>query len=112
MSFSTTPRIFVLEPDDVSAVLFDLQSKYAEDLNDGKSVVKTIGAHWDNVEQTKLRAAQYPTTCPPMMLTNGKVAFRCLWQQDAIEAFEDGQYPQVEEITQQEFEQLLFTSEP
>jgi hypothetical protein len=108
MSFSTTPRIFMLQPDDIPNVLADLQSKYGEDLPDGKSVVRTIGAHWDDMGQTKLRAAQYPVTCPPMMLTNGKVAFRCLWQQDAIEAFENGEYPQAQEITQQEFEDLLF----
>jgi len=40
-------------------------------------------------------------------IANVKVAFHCLWQQDALNAFESGLYPMVEEITESELQSLI-----
>ena len=108
MSFQATSRIIALSPDIVPVLFPALVATYGEELPDGNRTIRTIGAHWDDVEQTRIRAASLEHgTITPTTLTDGRVAFRCLWQSDLAAEFDAGAFPEVEELTQEQLEGLL-----
>jgi len=108
MSFQTTERILALSPDIIPALFPALVAAYGEELPDGKRTVKTIGAHWDDGEKTRIRAASLEHgTITPTALSDGRVAFRCLWQSDLAAEFDANGLAGVEELTEEEFTNLL-----
>lgn len=91
----------------VGTLLTDLTNAYGETLHDGPNAFKTIGAFWDDVEHTRLRAASLEAgTIEPIALTDGRVAFECLWQSDLAAAFDSGSIPSAEQLDQAELETL------
>jgi hypothetical protein len=99
MSFERTERIIALPAALVEAVFPQLRAQFGEDLSDGQSTVRTIGAHWDDVAKTCIRAASFPHTIIATPLTTGELAFRCLWQADLAAVFDAGQISGARELT-------------
>lgn len=100
-AFEPTDRIVALSPDDVQTLFVDLLNVYGLEVQDGPRRIKTLGAHWDDAKKTRVRAASLTDgTITPQPLTDGRVAFRCLWQADLAAAFEAGAIEGVEELTE------------
>lgn len=98
MKFELTERIFVIAPEHLQSTFAEALTRFGEDLPDGNRIVRTIGAHWDNVEKTAIRAADFPETITGTTLPDGRIAFSALWQVNLCEAFEAGEFPHVEQI--------------
>lgn len=108
MSFELKERIISTDPSLIDGMIDDLTSKYGEPLPDGKEVIITIGAHWDDGEKTRIRAASFHKgTIAGMELSDGNVAFRCLWQTDLASAFDRGEISHAQELTEEQFNNLL-----
>jgi hypothetical protein len=104
MSFETTERIVAINPESVGTLFQQMLGLYGEDLPDADKTIRTIGGHWDNPEQTTIRAASlHDGTITGHQLTDGRIAFRCLWQSDLAQAFDDGEINGVEELTNGQF---------
>jgi hypothetical protein len=73
--------------------------------------VLTIGGHWDDAAQTRLRAASlHKGTITGQPLNDGRVAFTCLWQADLAAAFDNGGIEGAEELSAEQLAAL--TPEP
>jgi hypothetical protein len=107
MSFEIKERIVAISPTVIQSMYPYLLEKYGEVLPDGKKNIVTIGAHWDDAEKTKMRAASLVDgTIVGLNLNDGRVAFKCLWQSNLIEAFNNGEISEVEEITEKQLNDL------
>ena len=107
MSFETTDRIIAVAPEAVETLFPALLAQYGEALPDAGRQVLTIGGHWDDAAKTRIRAASLTDgTITGQPLTDGRVAFRCLWQADLAAAFDIGQIPQAEQLSEEELAQL------
>lgn len=107
MSYELTERIIAIDPNSVESLLSNLTTQYGEPLQDGKETIITIGAHWDDNDKTRLRAASlHKGTIAGQILTNGKIAFRCLWQSDLASAFDLEEIPQAQQLTEEQLAQL------
>lgn len=112
MSFESAERIAAVLPQDVPTIFPELLAQYGEALPDGPREIITIGAHRDDTARARMRAASLADgTIAPIPLTDGRVAFRCLWQTDLAAALEAGQIAGVEELTEEEFSELQPTNE-
>ena len=108
MSFENTERIAAIAPADVATVFPALVAQFGEPMPDGDLEIVTIGAHWDDSAKTRKRAASLTDgTITGIPLTDGRVAFRCLWQSDLAAAWGGGLLPQVEQLTEEQFQALL-----
>lgn len=102
MSFEGVERIIAVAPQDVAALLTQLRAEHGEYLPDGDRSILTIGAHWDDVGHTRLRAASLADgTLTAQPLTDGRLAFACLWQADIAALLDAGEMPGVEELTRE-----------
>ena len=107
MSYETTSRTIAVSPEAVATLFPALLAQYGETLPDGAESVLTIGGHWDDAAQTRLRAASlHKGTITGQPLSDGRVAFACLWQADLAAAFDAGGIEDVEELTGEEFSSL------
>jgi hypothetical protein len=107
MSYETTQRTIAVAPEAVATLFPQLLAQYGEALPDGAESVVTIGGHWDDGAKTRIRAASlHKGTITGQPLTDGRVAFTCLWQADLASAFDAGQITGVEELTQLQLAQL------
>ena len=115
MSFELTPRTIVVDAVTAANLFPLLTQQYGEYLptGDGSSTVRTIGAFWDNTEQTRLRAADINMgTIVGLRLTDGRVAFTCLWQADLAAIFDQGQIPgNIQQLSYDQLQTLLPQSE-
>jgi hypothetical protein len=101
MSYELTERTIAVAPEAVATLFPQLLAQYGEALPDGAESVVTIGGHWDDGAKTRIRAASlHKGTITGQPLTDGRVAFTCLWQADLASAFDAGQITGVEELTQ------------
>lgn len=108
MAFETTDRIVAVPANLLEGLFQDLLNTYGEDLHDGPRRIKTIGAHYDDTAKTRMRAASLEAgTITPQVLTDSRLAFRCLWQADLAAAFDQGAITGVEELTDEELAALL-----
>lgn len=108
MSFEDKERIAALAPEKVGVIFPQLLEMFGEDLADGRDMRRTIGAFWDDTARTRKRAASLTDgTIAPIALTDGRVAFICLWQKDLVSAWEGGQLADVEELSPEQYEKLL-----
>ncbi len=108
MNFETTERIIAVPADAVSTVFPDLLAQYGQELPDGGRSILTIGGHWDDAAKTRIRAASLTDgTITGQPLTDGRLAFRCLWQADLAAAFDAGQIADAEQLTEAELATLL-----
>jgi hypothetical protein len=107
MSYELTDRIIAVVPEAVETLFPALLAQYGEALPDAGRQVLTIGGHWDDAAKTRIRAASLTDgTITGQPLTDGRVAFRCLWQADLAAAFDSGQIPQAEQLSEKELAQL------
>jgi hypothetical protein len=91
MSYELTSRTIALDPEAVATRFPALLAQYGEALPDGAETITTIGGHWDDSAQTRIRAASlHKGTITGQPLTDGRVAFTCLWQADLAAAFDRG----------------------
>lgn len=107
MSFETHYRNFAVAAELVPTMFPQLLATFGEDLPDGREIIRTIGGHWDDEPPTRKRAASFPTTITGQLLTDGRMAFRALWQTDLVAAWEEGALPMVKELTDEELQKLL-----
>jgi hypothetical protein len=106
-NFEPTERIIAVPAEAVGTMFPQLLAQYGEELPDGARNVLTVGAHWDDAAKTRIRAASLTDgTITGMPLTDGRVAFRCLWQADLAAAFDAGEIEGVEQLTEQQLADL------
>jgi hypothetical protein len=107
MSYELTSRTIAVAPASVATLFPQLLAQYGEALPDGPRSIVTIGGHWDDSAQTRIRAASLTDgTITGQMLTDGRVAFTCLWQSDLAAAFDNGGIEGVEQLSVEEFAAL------
>jgi hypothetical protein len=112
MSYELTSRTIAVAPAAVATLFPALLAQYGEPLPDGAESVLTIGGHWDDAAQTRLRAASlHKGTITGQPLSDGRVAFTCLWQADLAAAFDAGGIEGVEQLTSEQLADLLVTPE-
>lgn len=112
MSFEISARIIAVPAEAVDTMFPQLLAQYGEDLPDGNRKIRTIGGHWDNEAKTRIRAASLQDgTITGQPLTNGKLAFYCLWQSDLAKDFDNGKIVGVEELTQEQLIDLTPNTE-
>jgi hypothetical protein len=106
-NFEPTERIIAVDPQAVAALFPQLLAQYGEELPDAGRSVLTIGGHWDDAAKSRVRAASLTDgTITGQPLTDGRVAFRCLWQADLAAAFDAGEIEGVEQLTEQQLADL------
>jgi hypothetical protein len=111
MSYETTSRTIAVAPAAVATLFPALLAQYGEALPDGPRSIVTIGGHWDDSDKTRIRAASLTDgTITGQLLTDGRVAYTCLWQADLAAAFDNGGIEGVDELSAEELAGL--TPEP
>lgn len=107
MNFETTERIIAVAPQAVETLFPQLLVEYGEVLPDADRQILTIGGHWDDADKTRIRAASLTDgTITGQPLTDGRVAFRCLWQADLAAAFEEEGIEGVEQLSEEQLAAL------
>jgi hypothetical protein len=111
MSYETTERTIAVASNAVATLFPALLAQYGEALPDGPRSIKTIGGHWDDSDKTIIRAASLTDgTITGQVLTDGRVAYTCLWQADLAAAFDNGGIEGVDELSAEQLAAL--TPEP
>ena len=111
MSYELTSRTIAVAPEAVATLFPALLAQYGETLPDGSESVLTIGGHWDDAAKSRIRAASlHKGTITGQPLTDGRVAYTCLWQADLAAAFDAGGIEGVEELSAEQLAAL--TPEP
>ena len=111
MSFELTQRTIAVAPEAVATLFPALNAQYGEDLSYGSGSTRTIGAFWNDAEQTSIYAASMLRgNIVGQPLTDGRVAFTCLWQSDLAAAFDAGGIEGVEQLSAEQLAGL--TPEP
>jgi hypothetical protein len=106
-NFETTERIIAVPAEAVGTMFPDLLAQYGQELPDAGRSILTIGGHWDDAAQTRLRAASlHKGTITGQPLSDGRVAYTCLWQADLAAAFDAGDIEGVEQLTEQQLADL------
>jgi hypothetical protein len=107
MSYELTSRTIAVAPASVATLFPQLLAQYGEALPDGPRSINTIGGHWDDSDKTRIRAASLTDgTITSQPLTDGRVAYTCLWQADLAAAFDAGGIEGVEELSAEELAAL------
>jgi len=106
MNFSTEFKTFAF-PEALVEQLPLLNEQFGEEATDGLLTVNTIACGWDDSEHTRLRALRFPETASLTDLTDGRKAYTALWSLRLLEALEQGLFPDVQELTQEELQALL-----
>jgi hypothetical protein len=100
MSYETTERTIAVSPNAIATLFPALLVQYGEALPDGPRSIVTIGGHWDDSDKTIIRAASLTDgTITGQVLTDGRVAYTCLWQADLAAAFDAGGIEGVEQLS-------------
>ena len=108
MSYETISRTIAVAPEAVVTLFPALLAQYGEALPDGPRSIVTIGGHWDDNDRTRIRAASLADgTITGQPLTDGRVAFTCLWQADLAAAFDDGGIEGVEQLSAEQLAALM-----
>ena len=108
MSYELTARTIAVAPEAVATLFPQLLAQYGEPLPDGSESVLTIGGHWDDSDRTRIRAASlHKGTTTGQPLSDGRVAYTCLWQTDLAAAFDAGDIEGVAELTAEELSTLI-----
>jgi len=106
MNFSTEFKTFAF-PEALVEQLPLLNEQFGEDATDGLLTVKTIACGWDDSEHTTLRASRFPETASLTDLTDGRKAYTALWSLKLLDVFNQGLFPDVQELTTEEMQALL-----
>lgn len=106
-NFEPTERIMAVAAEAVGTMFPALLAQYGQTLPDGGRSVLTIGGHYDDASKSRIRAASLTDgTITGQPLTDGRVAFRCLWQADLAAAFDAGEIDGVEQLTEEQLASL------
>ena len=112
MSYELNSRTIALNPETVSTLFPALLAQYGEALPDASESIVTIGGHWDDSDKTRIRAASLQKgTIVSQPLTDGRVAYTCLWQSELAAAFDAGEIDGVTELTPEELAGLIPVAE-
>jgi hypothetical protein len=107
MPYDTTERIIAVQPEAVATLFPALNAQYGEELSYGSGTTRTIGAFWNDAEQASVYAASLERgSIAPTVLTDGRLAYRCLWQADLAAAFDAGEIEGAEELTGEQLADL------
>lgn len=107
MNFEPLERIVAVAPQEIETLFPQLLAEYGEELPDGNRTILTIGGHYDDADRTRIRAASLTDgTITGLPLTDGRLAFRCLWQADLAAAFDAGEIAGVEQLTEEQLASL------
>ena len=107
MNFEPLERIVAIAPQEIETLFPQLLAEYGEELPDGNRTILTIGGHYDDADRTRIRAASLTDgTITGLPLTDGRLAFRCLWQADLAAAFDAGEITGVEQLTEEQLASL------
>jgi hypothetical protein len=107
MNFEPLERIVAVAPQEIEALFPQLLAEYGEELPDAGRSILTIGGHYDDAARTRIRAASLTDgTITGLPLTDGRLAFRCLWQTDLAAAFDNGEIEGVEQLTEEQLASL------
>jgi hypothetical protein len=106
MKYSTEFKTFAF-PDTLVAQLPAINEQYGEEATDGLLTVKTLACGWDDSEHTRLRALRFPETASLTDLVDGRKAYTALWSLRLLEAIGQGEFPDVQELSYEEFMALL-----
>ena len=106
MNFSTEFKTFAF-PAELVEQLPTLIEQYGEPAQDGLQTYNTIAAGWDDSGHTRLRALRFPETASLTDLVDGRKAYTALWSLRLLEAFSQGLFPEVEELTLEQLQALL-----
>lgn len=107
MNFESTERTIAVAPEATTTMLPDLIARYGKPLPDGPRTIVTIGGFYGDSARTVVGAASFADgTITGRQLTDGRLAFRCLWQSDLAAAFDRGEIAGVEELTQEQLTAL------
>jgi len=99
--------VLAVAPNAVATLFPALLAQYGEALQDGAESITTIGGHWDDSDKTRIRAASlHKGTITGQPLTDGRVAYTCLWQADLAAAFDRGDIAGVAELSAEELTAL------
>jgi hypothetical protein len=108
-NFEQTERIIAVPADAVNALFPDLLAQYGQPLRDGPRMIVTIGGFYGDSARTVIGAASLVDgTITGQPLTDGRLAFRCLWQADLAAAFDAGEIDGVEQLTEEQLSALIF----
>jgi len=107
-NFETTERIIAV-PAEAAATMFpNLLAQYGRELPDAGRSILTIGGHWDDAAKTRIRAASLTDgTITGQPLTDGRLAFRALWQADLAAAFDAGEIEGAAQLTEEQLSALV-----
>jgi hypothetical protein len=106
-NFETTERIIAVPAAAVGTMFPTLLAQYGQELPDAGRSILTIGGHYDDAQKTRIRAASLTDgTITGQPLTDGRLAFRCLWQADLAAAFDAGEIDGVEQLTEEQLSTL------
>ncbi len=107
-NFETTERIIAVPAEAVGTMFPELLAQYGQELPDAGRSILTIGGHHDDAAKTRIRAASLTDgTITGQPLTDGRLAFRCLWQADLAAAFDAGEIDGVEQLTEEQLSALI-----
>ena len=106
MKYATEFKTFAF-PEALVEQLPTLNEQYGEEAQDGLLTVRTIACGWDDTEHTRLRALRFPETASLTDLTDGRKAYTALWSLKLLDAFSQGLFPDVQELTLEELQSLL-----
>jgi hypothetical protein len=107
MSYELTQRTIAVAPEALSTLFPALNAQYGEELSYGSGSTRTIGAFWNDAEKTSIYAASMLRgNIVGQPLTDGRVAFTCLWQSDLAAAFDAGGIEAVEQLTDEQLAAL------
>jgi hypothetical protein len=107
-NFEPTERIIAVPAAAVGTMFPDLLAQYGQELPDAGRSILTIGGHYDDAAKTRIRAASLTDgTITGQPLTDGRLAFRCLWQADLAAAFDAGEIDGAEQLTEEELVSLI-----
>jgi len=107
MSYELTERTIAVAPEAVATLFPALNAQYGEDLSYGSGSTRTIGAFWNDADKTSIYAASMLRgNIVGQPLTDGRVAYTCLWQADLAAAFDNGGIEGVEQLTDEQLAAL------
>lgn len=108
MSFSDQVRNIAVTSGKSMVLFSEAYPLHKESLPDGNRIIETLCGHWDDEIHTKKRAASLTDgTIRPVKLIDGRDLWRGLFQSDVENKFINGEYADVEELTDEEVSQLL-----
>ena len=108
MSYELTERTIAVPAEAVGTMFPALLAQYGEELPDKSRSIVTIGGHWDDSDKTRIRAASLTDgTITGQPLTDGRLAYTCLWQSDLAAAFDAGEIDGVAELIPEELAGLI-----